>query len=139
MQRNEQAAARRAHQKAILLVDDSHVVRGLFADLLRNAGHYVEEAWDGHHAQGLVERSGPFDLLMTDYRMPGMSGVDLALWFRERWPDTALLLVSASPDHLAHAGGKLPFATCLLKTSHPDKMLATVAKLLATTGAPDGA
>ena len=62
----------------IVLVDDHPGVRATTAALLTDLGHDVTEAADGPEALALV-RAEPagFDLLISDYAMPGMSGIDL--------------------------------------------------------------
>ena len=62
---------------SILLADDMAVTRAVTADHLRAAGHRVTEAEDGETALRLLERQ-PFDLLLTDMRMPGMDGIETA-------------------------------------------------------------
>lgn len=132
MEKREQQSpkAARIRRRSILLVDDSTIIRDVYSEVLRKAGHYVMKACDGYEAQNLAEASSPFDLLLTDYQMPGMTGAELAIWLHQRWPQTGVLLVSASPEHLKHARSVLPFATCAAKTSSPEEFLATVAMML---------
>ena len=75
----------------ILLIDDDAAGREMVAYNLRAAGHDVEEGADGN--QG-VERYRPdrYDLVITDNRMPGISGIDLTRRIRE-FDDKALVLV----------------------------------------------
>ena len=46
------------------------------ADMLLDLGHSVTEAQSGAHALTLLESDGPFDVVVTDYAMPGMTGVE---------------------------------------------------------------
>ncbi len=62
---------------SILLVDDEDLVREGTADMLRDIGYDVQCAASGSEALALL-RGGDFDLLITDYLMPGMDGVELA-------------------------------------------------------------
>jgi signal transduction histidine kinase len=60
----------------ILVVDDEPVLRELLADLLKSAGHIVEVARDGRVGLGLaLER--PYDLILSDLKMPGLDGQGL--------------------------------------------------------------
>ena len=60
----------------ILLVDDEANSRLHLADFLHKLGHTVTEASDGRQALEILQ-SRDFDLLLTDNRMPGMSGLEL--------------------------------------------------------------
>ena len=48
------------------------------ADMLLDLGHSVTEAQSGSHALKQLESDGPFDVVVTDYAMPGMNGFELA-------------------------------------------------------------
>jgi two-component system chemotaxis response regulator CheY len=63
----------------ILLVDDSKAMRMMVARALKQAGfgnHTLEEASDGAVALAAVRRSPP-DLILSDWNMPNMSGIEL--------------------------------------------------------------
>lgn len=61
----------------ILVVDDFSTMRRIIKNLLRELGFtHVEEADDGATALPML-RSGDFDFLITDWNMPGMTGIDL--------------------------------------------------------------
>lgn len=55
----------------VLLVEDEFLVRQLAADELSDAGHDVTEAENGDSAYEILLGEQPFDLVMTDIRMPG--------------------------------------------------------------------
>lgn len=61
----------------ILIVDDFSTMRRIIKNLLRDLGfHHTEEADDGTTALPMLQ-AGAFDLLITDWNMPGMQGIDL--------------------------------------------------------------
>jgi CheY-like chemotaxis protein len=62
----------------ILLVDDDALVSMNTVDMLTDLGHSVLEASSGAHALRLLESGAEFDVVVTDYAMPGMNGLDLA-------------------------------------------------------------
>ncbi len=62
--------------KRILVVDDEEAVRDLLARLLTHDGHVVTTASSGNEALPLAH-DGPFDLIISDLRMPGMGGQEL--------------------------------------------------------------
>lgn len=124
------AKSARAAQGSLLLVDDCALIRKSYRELLEAEGYRVVVAAHGEAAQKLALEKGPFDLLLSDCRMPGMGGVELAAWFHARWPRAGIVLFSASPEHLAYARVAAPFAKCLSKAD-PAHLLAAVAKLMA--------
>lgn len=61
----------------ILIVDDFSTMRRIIKNLLRDLGFTnTEEADDGHSALPMLQ-SGKFDFLITDWNMPGMTGIEL--------------------------------------------------------------
>jgi CheY-like chemotaxis protein len=77
----------------ILLVEDSKVSREACAKLLRLHGHEVVEA--ANAAEGLDNlHKLSFDLVITDFVMPNISGFQLIAQIREKWPRTPILLMS---------------------------------------------
>lgn len=81
----------------ILLVDDEELVRQGTAALLADLGHEVVEAGSGAVALGLL-RSEAFDILVTDYLMPSMSGVELAREGRKIRRDLPVLMITGFAD-----------------------------------------
>lgn len=82
----------------ILLVDDNAPLRAFAAEVLRDAGHHVVEHGDGLAALGAAEVSArpfPYDLLITDFDLPGLDGLGLADRLRRRCPTLPVLLVSS--------------------------------------------
>ena len=57
----------------VLVVDDSVSMRQMLSIILKGAGHSVVEAVDG--ADGVKKLSADFDVIITDYNMPNMSGI----------------------------------------------------------------
>ncbi|HEX9636294.1 MAG TPA: HD domain-containing phosphohydrolase [Acidobacteriota bacterium] len=67
----------------ILVVDDEQVIRDSLCHLMREFGYQVESAASGAEALGHFRRAGDFDLVVTDVKMPEMSGIDLLGKLRE--------------------------------------------------------
>ena len=84
----------------VLVVEDDHVLRELITRVLENEGYRVVGTCDGEAAL-LAFDDDAFDLLVTDWQIPGMTGVELAAEVRRRCPDVAVLLVSGSPGSAA--------------------------------------
>lgn len=72
----------------ILIVDDSKAMRMIVKRTLRQAGygdHVIEEAEDGKEAYDAIQKSPP-DLLLTDWNMPNMSGIELLETLKKTGP-----------------------------------------------------
>ncbi|MCC7205673.1 MAG: response regulator [Anaerolineae bacterium] len=84
--------------KRILVVDDEINVAGAMHEGLRSL-HDCEVfvAHGGHEAAFLMEKH-PIDLLITDFRMPDMDGLTLAMRARELLPSLKIILISAFLD-----------------------------------------
>ena len=88
-----------AKSQCILLVDDDELVRASGTSSLRRAGYDVVQAADGEEALALLVEAGPFDLMVTDYAMPGLSGLDLIDAARRRKPRMPVLMVTGYADN----------------------------------------
>ncbi len=88
---------------SILLVDDEPLVRMGTAAMLRELGHEVQEAMNGDDALGRIAKGLSPDLVMTDYKMPGMDGAELAARLRTEAPNLPVMLITgfASNDDAA--------------------------------------
>jgi CheY-like chemotaxis protein len=80
----------------VLVVDDEGVVRGITAEVLRDQGFSVHEAQSGQAALALLRNGLQINALVTDVRMPEMSGLELAKRVLARRPGTKILYVSGS-------------------------------------------
>lgn len=77
----------------ILVVDDQEIVRVQLKRILKRAGFGVLEAPNASTTLEILA-SEPVDLILSDIRMPGMTGVDLVKAIGHRIPDTAVVMVS---------------------------------------------
>jgi len=77
----------------ILVVDDSEVTLEVLERNLTTAGYSVTCATRAAMALDLLD-SQPFDLLVTDLKMPGMGGMELARRARERCPDLPCMMIT---------------------------------------------
>lgn len=78
---------------AVLVVDDEPSVRELLADYLATQGYAVEAEPNGERGVAALDK-GAFDIVLTDMRMPGMSGLDLLRRCREKHPDTEVIVIT---------------------------------------------
>jgi DNA-binding NtrC family response regulator len=84
------------HPGRVLIVDDDAVTRETLVALLDDE-FAVQEAGDGAAAAELVD-AHDFDVVITDYEMPALSGVDLLALIARRRPHVVGLLVTGSAD-----------------------------------------
>lgn len=82
----------------VLLIDDDEPVRRMCRMLLEENSFCVLEADNGLEALLMaMEREGAIDLVITDFVMPTIGGVELGRVFKEIWPDLNVLYMSGSP------------------------------------------
>jgi len=92
----------------ILLVDDEDVVRIATADMLEDIGYEVVQADSGAAALALLRGGQRVDLLVTDYLMPGMNGVELIRHARNIVPSILALIISGYSTIAEGPGAELP-------------------------------
>jgi two-component system, NtrC family, response regulator AtoC len=80
--------------KSILIVEDDDLMRSFLSTVLREDEFSVEEARSGEEALSRLLRS-EFDLVISDLKMPGLSGLDLLRKGREEHPETRWVLITA--------------------------------------------
>ena len=83
----------------VLVIDDERVLRDLFAEFLALLGHQSDVAADGH--EGLARFDpGIHHVVLTDFLMPGLNGLEVAAAIRARGCTTPIVMISgcASPD-----------------------------------------
>ncbi len=115
-------------QATILIVDDDALINIGTLDMLTDMGHRALDAYSGHEALTILERGEPVDLMLTDYAMPGMTGLQLAREARRLRPDLRVVLVSGY-DELPD--GDVTDLPRLAKPFSPEDLTAVVERLLA--------
>lgn len=83
--------------KRILVVDDDADVRRFIVDCLQSLGYSVDEAAEGRSALRRLEETPP-DLLIVDYAMPGMTGVDVVMEARASAPALPIIMATGYAD-----------------------------------------
>ncbi|OCI93960.1 hybrid sensor histidine kinase/response regulator [Rhizobium sp. AC27/96] len=116
-----------AGPKKILLVDDDVLIAMSSADMLSDLGHEVTEAHSGKEALEYLNSGGGFDLMITDYSMPGMTGAELAKAARNIAPDLPILIASGYAE--LPAGADLDVAR-LGKPYTQTQLAAEIGKLI---------
>lgn len=121
------------HEPAILVVDDNAPLARALAEVLerRIPGVRVACASDGAKALRMMDEE-PFDLLVSDYRMPGMDGVQLLTQARAKHPDVSQILMTAYADleMLPRAVNQAHVNRFLTKPLHTDSLVSAATSLL---------
>jgi CheY-like chemotaxis protein len=91
----------------ILLVDDDPLVLSTAAAMLEDLGHVVATADSGTNAMSLVHTEQQIDLLIADYAMPGMNGLELAELAGRQRPQLPIIIASGFSDEAAVESGML--------------------------------
>ncbi len=82
---------------AVLFVDDEPNILKALGRLFRGENFDLKTAGSGADALKLIEER-PVQILVSDHRMPGMTGVDLLSKVRERWPEVMRILVTGNSE-----------------------------------------
>lgn len=91
--------------KRVLVVDDSRAQRHVLSSMLKRWGYEILEADSGHAALEICQRE-PLDLILSDWMMPGMNGLEFCKEFRKLERDSygyfILLTSKSEKDEVAH-------------------------------------
>lgn len=127
----------RLSKATILVVDDEVSLRQVLVRQLRSDGYKVLEAGYGMEALEVARSSPePIHLVLSDIRMPGMLGTELAQRLVAEYPAVRVVLMSAHPlEELTSVSDRRGTIRVLSKPFSGQKMLAVV-KLVLGTAAP---
>ena len=115
----------------VLVVDDEEDAREMLAAILAQAGFDVDDAADGFAALTKVSRYRP-DVVVTDLRMPGMTGVDLLQRIRRIHGDLPVILATGLETwDLCTAAEAYGAVTCLIKPVELDELIWNIEMALA--------
>jgi two-component system, cell cycle sensor histidine kinase and response regulator CckA len=121
------------HRQHILVVEDDDDIRRLDTEALACAGYKVDAAADGAAAWDVL-RFNSYDLLITDYNMPRMSGVELIQKLHTARMTLPVIMASGTiPTEKLKRHPWLQIDATLLKPYIADELLATVRKVLFAT------
>ena len=120
------------NNKLVLIADDEVHIREVISYTLGNAGLEVIMAQDGEEALELAKSEHP-DLLITDYQMPGLDGMELCLQLRQD-PRTqqipAIILTARGPDIAQDKLDKAGIEMIVAKPFSPREVLSCAKELL---------
>lgn len=79
----------------VLVADDDADVCSLIAGVFRRK-YVVTAAYDAEHALSIMSREAPFDVIISDYKLPGVSGLEFIARIRShpQWSQTPIIMIT---------------------------------------------
>ncbi len=115
----------------ILLVDDEVNMLETLGDILRSKGHAVSTATGGLEALENLRGNAPFDLIVTDLKMPGMDGMKLLERVKEEYPWTMFVMLTGYGTIKSAIDATRKGAyNYILKPFNPDEILQIVNRIV---------
>jgi DNA-binding NtrC family response regulator len=119
-------------QRKILIIDDEPTIADTLAVIFSSSGYESRSVYSAEQALEMLEEWGP-DLAVIDVVLPGMNGIEFAIFLKASYPACQFLLFSGQPGTtglLEEAKRKGHLFDILAKPLHPSFMLATVSEML---------
>ena len=120
--------------RKIMVVDDEETIADTLSLIFASNGYEARPAYSAESALEILEQWRP-DVAIIDVVLPGMNGIEFAIFLKASYPDVHFLLFSGQPgtgNLLEEAKKKGHLFEILAKPLHPTFMLATVANMLST-------
>ena len=123
----------------VLLVDDSEIARMVLEEMLQSFGFEVFCAANAQEAIGIFQaehsQQAPFSILLTDWKMPGMSGIDLVEHLKKTSPDvpSVVMITAYGIEAIKDATTPNSVDDYLLKPVNPSNLFDVLNNLLHLT------
>jgi CheY-like chemotaxis protein len=115
----------------VVIAEDDDDMRTVMCELISGLGVEVDAAASGGELIRLLTDDRPIDLIVTDVRMPWMTGYNVALSARNSGLSVPIIIVTAFPDEaLAAQVERLGSAVLLAKPFRPEELLSLVRERL---------
>jgi DNA-binding NtrC family response regulator len=118
--------------RKILIIDDEPTIADTLALIFSSSGYEARTSYSAEQALEMLEEWHP-DLAIIDVVLPGMNGIEFAIFLKASYADCQFLLFSGQPGTsglLEDAKKKGHLFEILAKPLHPTFMLATVSDML---------
>jgi two-component system, response regulator FlrC len=116
---------------SVVVIDDETEVRDIIANILSIGGHQVQLAESGPGLLADLSRM-QFDLVVTDIRMPGVDGWQVAEWVRQHRPQAPVIALSGVAEILREYERNLVFNILIAKPVRKAELLREVDRVLGT-------
>lgn len=126
--------------KIVLVVDDEYLVLNVLTEILEESGYQTVIALGGREALKALDAPGVIDLVVTDVRMPDVTGLDVCHAARRRAPDMPVIYVTGFvPDSLQAVLASDSRTKVIQKPFEIATLIQAVEGLLPQGAASDGA
>lgn len=119
--------------KSILVVEDEPSIAEVVSLYLKRAGYQVQIAPDGKQAMSIFERQMP-DLLILDLMLPGIDGLSLTRWLRDRSNVPIIMLTARREEIDRIAGLEMGADDYMVKPFSPQELVSRVRAVLRRVG-----
>ena len=121
----------------ILIIEDDEEMRSLLEDVLGEEGFKTESVSNGSEGLRKVTQE-PFDLILTDIRMPGLTGLDILPAIKRLQPEASVIVITAFGNEEVHRRSvEKGAAGYLEKPIHMDKLKTLVHEMVSSKGKID--
>lgn len=133
----EQIDSSRGERKTILIVDDDQAILHMLRKIFVGRGFQISVARDGLEATERL-RAEPPALVITDLRMPSLSGADLISLIRQTKNDLPIIVMTAYPSLYPEREGDKGIKAYFRKPFDINEMLSSVERILDNQGSSHG-
>jgi len=115
----------------ILVIDDEEIIRSLLKDTLTDAGYQVETVATGVEGLEKLLKGEPFDVLLTDIRMPKKDGIQVLKEAKSRIPDIITIIMTGYPSiETIREASEYNAFDYITKPLDPDEMCECISRSL---------
>jgi len=120
----------------ILIIEDDEEMRSLLNDFFVEEGFETDSISNGYDALGILIKK-PFDLIMTDIRMPGLTGLDILPRIKKLQPGVPIIVITAFGSEEVHRRAYERGATVYLeKPIHFEKLRELIHQMVFSRHVP---
>jgi DNA-binding response OmpR family regulator len=119
----------------VLIIEDDQEMRSLLEDFFLEEGFEIDSVGNGYDALGILIKK-PFDLVITDIRMPGLTGLDILPRIRKIQPGLSIIMITAfGSEEVRRRAHERGVTVYLEKPIHFQKLRELVHQMVLSHGA----
>ena len=116
----------------ILVIESDQEIRSLLIDFIKDEGYEADSVEKGTYAFKKL-MTGSFDLIITDIRLPGFSGLDILLGLKKIQPETPVVVITAFESEDAYSEARERGANAYLeKPIQPKKLRELIHEMVSS-------